>query len=195
METSSAMTLPVNRDEAYAVVCQWIESQALRRHMLAVEAAMRAYARRLGEPEESWAIIGLVHDLDYEKHPSQDAGHPFVGADALRAMGFPGEASRAVLSHADYSGIVRVTPLEKALYACDELCGFVFAVALVKGKSLRDVDAASVRKKMKDKAFAKGVRREDIVRGADELGVPLDDHITIVIDAMRSIGPELGLSV
>jgi putative nucleotidyltransferase with HDIG domain len=188
------MSFPLDRQGALDLLHQWIANPALRKHMIAVEAAMRAYARKFGEPEEAWAIIGLVHDLDYEKHPSQEAGHPFVGVKALRELGFPEEALRAILSHADYSGVDRQSLLEKTLYSCDELCGFVTAVALVKGRSLANVDAESVRKKMRDKAFARAVNREDIARGAEDLGIPLDDHIAFVIDALRDVAPELGLT-
>jgi putative nucleotidyltransferase with HDIG domain len=162
--------------------------------MLAVEAVMRAYARRFGENEDAWGLAGLLHDLDYERHPSQEAGHPFVGVEIIRSRGVSEPVCRAILAHADYSGVPRETRMEKALYAADELAGFVIAVALVKPtRSLGDVDAGSVQKKMKDKAFARGVRREDIVRGAEELGVPLEDHITFVIQALRRVAPELGV--
>jgi putative nucleotidyltransferase with HDIG domain len=162
--------------------------------MLAVEAVMRAYARRFGGDGETWGLVGLLHDLDYEQHPSQEAGHPFKGVEVLRGLGLDESSCRAILSHADYSGVVRETSMEKALFAADELSGFVIAVALVKpGRTLAEVDVASVKRKMKDKAFAKGVRRDDILRGAAELGVPLDDHITMVIEALRQIAPQLGL--
>jgi len=139
-------------------------------------------------------MVGLLHDLDYERHPSQEAGHPFVGVEILRERGLPEPLCRAILSHADYSGVPRETRMEKALFACDELTGFVIAVALVRpSRALADVDPPSVLKKMKDKAFARGVRREDIVRGAEELGVPLDEHIAFVIEALRGIAPQLGL--
>ncbi len=183
-----------SRDDAWAVLTEQTSSPNLIKHMLAVEAVMRAYARRYGEDEEAWGIVGLLHDLDYERHPSQDAGHPFAGAKLLHERGWDEAVSRAILSHADYSGVQRVTRMEKALYAADELSGFVIAVALVRpSRSLADVDVASVTKKMKDKAFARGVRREDIVRGAEELGVPLNEHIGVVIEALRGIAPQLGL--
>jgi putative nucleotidyltransferase with HDIG domain len=162
--------------------------------MLAVEAVMRAYARRFGEDEETWGLVGLLHDLDYEKHPSQEAGHPFAGVELLRQRGFPEPLCRAILSHADYSGVPREGRMEKALFAADELSGFVIAVALVRpSRAITDVDVPSVRKKMKDKAFARAVRRDDIVRGAEELGIPLDEHIGVVIDALKRIAPQLGL--
>jgi predicted hydrolase (HD superfamily) len=156
---------------------------------------MRAYARKL-EPEQElkWSITGLLHDFDYEKHPSLQE-HPFVGNKILEERGYPDEIRRAILSHADYSGVPRETPMQKALFACDELAGFITATALVKpSKSLAEVDAKSVRKKMKDKAFARSVSREDIIKGAEELGVELEDHIAFCIEAMRQIAPELGLA-
>jgi len=184
----------MTRDEAWALVCEWIHNPNLRKHLLAAEAAMRAYARRLGEDEESWGIVGLVHDLDYERCPSQDAGHPFVGVEELRRRGVPEAWCRAIVSHADYSGVPRQSNMEKALYGVDELVGFVIAVALVKpSKSLAEVDMTSVKKKMKDKAFARGVNREDVIRGAEELGVPLDEHIELVINALRGVASQLGL--
>lgn len=184
----------MSRDDAWAVLTEQTSSLNLIKHMLAVEAVMRAYARRFGEDEEAWGMVGLLHDLDYERHPSQDAGHPFAGVRVLRERGWDEAVCRAILSHADYSGVPRVTRMEKALYAADELSGFVIAVALVRpSRSLADVDVTSVTKKMKDKAFARGVRREDIVHGADELGVPLEEHIGVVIQALRDIALQLGL--
>lgn len=155
---------------------------------------MRAYARRFGEDEETWGIVGLVHDLDYERCPSQEAGHPFVGVEELRRRGAAEAWCRAVLSHAGYSGVARQTQMEKTLYAVDELVGFIIAVALVKpGRSLAEVDVPSVKKKMKDKAFARGVNRGDVIGGAEGLGIPLDEHIDTVIRALREISPQLGL--
>lgn len=184
----------MTRDEAWTLLCEWIQNPNLRKHLLAAEAAMRAYARRFGEDEGAWGIVGLLHDLDYERCPSQEAGHPFVGIEELRQRGLPEAWTRAMLSHADYAGVPRETPMEKALYAVDELVGFITAVALVRpNRSLAEVDVAAVRKKMKDKAFARAVNREDIVRGAEALGVPLDDHIAVVIAALQEIAPELGL--
>ncbi len=184
----------MTRDEAWDLVCTWIQNPNLRKHLLAVEAAMRAYARKFGDDETVWGTVGLLHDLDYERCPSQEAGHPFVGVEELRRRGVPNGWSRAILAHADYSGVPRTTPMEKTLYAVDELVGFITAVALVKpNRSLAEVDVASVRKKMKDKAFARGVRREDVVRGAEELGVPLDEHIATVVHALQAIAPQLGL--
>ncbi len=185
----------MNRETAWGLVCHWISSPNLRKHLLAVEAAMRGYALRFGDDPNLWGTVGLLHDLDYERFPSQEAGHPFRGAEALREMGVPDVMTRAVLSHADYSGVVRESLMEKALFACDELTGFVIAVALVKpGRSIAEVDVPSVKKKMKDKAFARGVSRDDIYRGAEELGVPLDEHIGFVLSALREIADMLDLS-
>jgi putative nucleotidyltransferase with HDIG domain len=163
--------------------------------MLAVEAAMQSYARRFGEDEALWSLVGLLHDLDYERHPSQEAGHPFKGVEHLRALGYPEMVCRAILTHADYSGVPRESQMERALHACDDLTGFVIAVALVRpSRSLHEVDAAAVKRKMKDKAFARAVSRDEMVRAAETLGVPFDDHVTLVIDAMRGIAGELGLA-
>jgi putative nucleotidyltransferase with HDIG domain len=184
----------VTRDEAWALLTELTASPNLLKHMLAVEAVMRAYARRFGEDEEIWGLAGLLHDLDYERHPSREAGHPFVGVELLRARGVPELICRAILSHADYSGVPRETLMEKALFAADELTGFVIAVALVRpDRSLGGVDVPAVQRKMKDKAFARGVRREDIARGAAELGVSPEEHIGVVIQALRGIAPQLGL--
>jgi len=185
----------VTREEAYQLLCEWVQNPNLRKHVLAVEACMQSYARRFaGDPVE-WGIVGLLHDLDYERYPNPGpGGHPFVGVEELRRRGVPEHWCRAILSHADYSGVPRETPMEKALFACDEVTGFVVAVALVKGRSLRHVDVDSVKRKMKDKAFARAVRREDIVRGAQELGVTLEDHLSTVLEAMRGIGEVLELA-
>lgn len=184
----------MTRDEAWAILNEHTKNPNLIKHMVAVEAVMRAYARRFGEDEAAWGLAGLLHDLDYEQHPSQEAGHPFVGVKLLRERGLDEGLCQAILSHADYSGVPRVTRMEKALFAADELSGFVIAVALVRPtKRLADVDVTSVKKKMKDKAFAKGVRREDIVKGAEAMGMPLEEHIAAVIAALQGIAPELGL--
>jgi putative nucleotidyltransferase with HDIG domain len=184
----------MNRESAWNLLCEYTQSESLRKHMLAVEACMRAYARKNGEDEDKWGIVGLLHDFDYEKHPTPQE-HPFVGSKVLEERGYPEEVRRAILSHADYSGVKRETPMEKTLFACDELAGFITATALVKpGKSLAEVDAKSVRKKMKDKAFARSVSRDDIVNGAADLGVDLDQHITFCIEAMKEIAKELGLA-
>jgi putative nucleotidyltransferase with HDIG domain len=183
-----------NREAAWALLCQYTQSESLRKHMLAVEACMRAYARKFGEDEDTWGITGLLHDFDYEKHPTPEE-HPFVGSKILEAQGYSEEMRRAILSHADYSGVKRESRMEKALYACDELSGFITASALVKpNKSLAEVEAKSVRKKMKDKAFARAVNRDDIINGAADLGVDLEEHIAFCIEAMKGIAGELGLA-
>src|SRR5262249_9690515 len=181
------------RTAAWNLLTEFTQSESLRKHALAVEACMRAYARKLGGDEELWGVVGLIHDFDYEKYPTPQE-HPFKGNEILAERGYSEEIRRAILSHADYSGVSRESPVEKALFACDELAGFITAVALVKpGKSLAEVDAKSVRKKMKDKAFARSVSRDDIVNGARELGVDLDEHIAFSIEAMRGIAGQLGL--
>ena len=182
------------REAAWGLLTEFTQSESLRKHAMAVEACMRAYARKFGEDENKWGMVGLIHDFDYEKWPSaQD--HPFKGSEILKERGWPEEIRRAILSHADYADVPRQSPMEKALFACDELAGFITAVALVKpSKSLAEVDARSVRKKMKDKAFARSVSREDITSGAAELGVELDEHIAFCIEAMKGIAGELGLA-
>jgi putative nucleotidyltransferase with HDIG domain len=183
-----------NRDEAWRLVTEYVQSQSLRRHMLAVEAAVRAYARRFGEDEERWGVVGLLHDFDYEIHPTLDQ-HPQDGAAILRERGYAEELIEAVLSHADHLHIERVTPLQKALFAVDEVTGFAGAVALVRpDKRIASVAPSSFKKKMKDKAFARAVSREDMLQGAAALGVPFDEHIQIVVDAMSGIAGELGLA-
>jgi putative nucleotidyltransferase with HDIG domain len=184
----------IDRDAAWCLLTEFTASESLRKHALAVEVCMRAYARKFSGDEELWGVVGLLHDFDYEKYPSAQE-HPYKGNEILRERGYPEEIRRAIMSHADYSGVSRETPLEKALFACDELAGFITAVALVKpGKSLAEVDAKSVRRKMKDKAFARSVNREDIVAGAKELGVDLDEHIAFSIEAMKGIADKLGLA-
>jgi putative nucleotidyltransferase with HDIG domain len=181
-----------SRDEAWDLLCQYTEKEGLRKHALAVEAAMRHYARLWGEDEELWGLTGLLHDFDYERWPSLD-DHPYKGNAILKEKGWPEVISRAIMSHAEYSGVTRVTPMEKALFACDELAGFITAVTLIKPtKSLADVDVKSVRKRMKDKAFARKVNREDIINGAADLGVDLDVHIANCIEAMKGIAATLG---
>ena len=183
-----------DRAAAWNLLCEYTQSESLRKHMLAVEACMRAYARKFGEDDEKWGITGLLHDFDYEKYPTPQE-HPFVGNRILEERGWPEEIRRAILSHADYSGVKRESRMEHALFACDELAGFITATALVKpGKSLAEVEAKSVRKKMKDKAFARSVSREDIVNGAAELGVDLEEHIAFCIEAMKGIAGKLGLA-
>jgi len=182
-----------DRETAWCLLTEFTQSESLRRHALAVEACMRAYARKLGDNEELWGVVALLHDFDYEKYPSLD-DHPYRGNQILEARGWPQEIRRAILSHAEYTGVSRDTPMEKALFACDEVAGFITAVALVKpGKSLAEVDAKSVRKKMKDKAFARSVNRADIVNGAADLGVDLEAHIAFCIEAMKGIADRLGL--
>lgn len=183
----------MNREDAWALLCEYTQSPGLRKHALAVEAAMRAYARRFGEDEEKWAIVGLLHDFDYEIHPTLDK-HPQDGAKILRERGYPEDVVYAVLSHAEHLGLERKSPMDKAIYAVDELTGLITAVALVKpSKSLDEVDARSVRKKMKDKAFARSVNRDDVVKGAEILGIDLDEHIAFVIEAMKEAADALGL--
>jgi putative nucleotidyltransferase with HDIG domain len=183
----------MNRQGAWTLLCEYTQSPGLRKHALAVEAAMRAYARRLGEDEEKWAIVGLLHDFDYEIHPTLDQ-HPQDGAKILRERGYPEDVVYAVLSHAEHLGMERKSPMDKAIYAVDELTGLITAVALVRPtKSLFEVDSAAVRKKMKDKAFARSVNRDDVIKGAEILGVDLDEHIAFVIEAMKEVADELGL--
>ncbi|HXG33874.1 MAG TPA: HDIG domain-containing protein [Bryobacteraceae bacterium] len=183
----------ITREEAWQILCEFTRSENLRKHALAVEACVTAYARRFGEDEAKWSVTALLHDFDWEIHP-QAPDHPLKGEPILAARGVEEEIRRAILSHADYSGVPRQTLLEKTLFACDELAGFLTAVSLVKPhKSIFEVDVASVRKKLKDKAFARSVKREDIVRGAEELGIPLDEHIAFCIAAMQERAEELGL--
>ena len=184
----------MNRESAWSLLCEYTQSESLRKHMLAVEACMRAYAGKYGDDEDKWGITGLLHDFDYEKHPTPQE-HPFVGSKILEERGYPEEIRRAILSHADYSGVKRESNMEKALFACDELAGFITATALIKpNKSLAEVDAKSVRKRMKDKAFARSVSRDDIINGAADLGLDLDEHIAFCIEAMKGIAGELGLA-
>ncbi len=183
----------MNREESWELLREWTESDSLLKHMLAVEAAMRAYARKFGEDEEKWGITGLLHDMDYEKHPTP-AEHPTVGVRELEKRGYPEEVRRAILSHADYLDVPRETLMEKTLYAVDELSGFVVACALVRPERLEGLKAKSVRKKMKQKSFAASVNREDITRGAEELGVDLDEHIDFVVAALRERAGSLGLA-
>jgi putative nucleotidyltransferase with HDIG domain len=186
------------RDEALALMEEYTTSESLRKHMLAVEAAMRAYAAKFGEDADRWALAGLLHDFDYERYPnaahSPTDEHPSEGVRVLRSRGYPEDILRAILGHATYTGVPRESLMAKALFAVDELTGLITATALVKpSRSVRDVEAKSVRKKMKDKAFARGVSREDIVLGASELGVDLDEHIAFVVAAMQTEAAALGL--
>ena len=190
---ASNVTLPQSRDEAWSLLTEWTKSESLRKHALAVEAAVRGYARLLDEDEHAWGTVALLHDLDYERHPAP-AEHPFVGCEELRRRGFPEWAVRAILSHANYSGVARESRLEHALFACDEMAGFVTAAALVRpSKSLFDLEPASVLKKMKDKAFARGVSRDDLTKGAEELAISLAEHVANVIRFMREQADALGL--
>jgi putative nucleotidyltransferase with HDIG domain len=183
----------IDRAAAWCLLTEFTQSESLRKHALAVEACMRAYARKTGGDEDLWGLVGLIHDFDYEKWPSQQE-HPYKGNEILKERGYSDEIRRAIMSHAEYSGVTRDTPMEKALFACDELAGFITACALVKpGKSLAECEAKSVRKKMKDKAFARSVNRDDIINGAADLGVDLEEHIAFCIEAMKGIATELGL--
>lgn len=182
------------RSDAYALVCQYTQSESLRRHMLAVESAMRAYARKFGEDEEKWGIVGLLHDFDYERWPSPP-DHPLQGAKILAEHGYPEDVIYAIKSHADYlTDCPRVSRLDKTLYACDELCGFITACAMVRPEKLAGMTASSVRKKLKSKGFAAAINRDDITRGASDLGVDLDEHINFCIAAMQGVAPEIGLA-
>jgi predicted hydrolase (HD superfamily) len=195
----------IDRESAWCLLTEFTQSESLRKHALAVEACMRACSRKfpdgsglagaeLGLSEEDlWGIVGLIHDFDYEKYPSLE-DHPYRGNEILKERGWPEAISRAIMSHAEYTGVTRETPMEKALFACDELAGFITAVALIKpGKSLAEVDVRSVRKRMKDKAFARKVNRDDIINGTAALGVDLDEHIAFCIDALQGIAGKLGL--
>jgi putative nucleotidyltransferase with HDIG domain len=185
--------MTLTREAAWALVTEWIESESLRKHMLAVEAAVRGYARHYGEDETAWGVVALLHDFDYERYPDAER-HPFEGVKVLHGLGYPEWVTRAILSHADYSGIARESRLEKVLYACDEMSGFVTAAALVRpSRSVLDLEASSVLKRMKDKAFAKAVSRDDLRRGAEELGLPLEEHIGNVIRFLRVEAEALGL--
>ncbi|MFM9014750.1 MAG: HD domain-containing protein [Gemmatimonadota bacterium] len=191
-------TLP-DRASALALMEAWTPNLSLRRHMLAVEAAMRAYATHFGDDIERWGLAGLLHDFDYERFPNDaqaaDAEHPSEGVRHLRTLGYPDDICQAILDHAPFTGVARASQMAKALFAVDELCGLITAAALVRpSKSVMDLEASSVRKKLKDKAFARGVSREDVVNGAAELGVELEAHIAFVIEAMRGIAPTLGLA-
>ena len=185
--------MSLSRNEAWALVTEHTQSESLRKHMLAVEAAVRGYARLWGEDEDDWGVVALLHDFDYERWPDQ-TNHPFRGVEILKQKGYPEWVTRAILSHAEYSGVPRESRLEKALYACDEMSGFVTAAALVRpSKSVLDLEAGSVLKRMKDKAFAKAVNREDLKRGAEELGLPLEEHVGNVIQFLRVQAEPLGL--
>jgi putative nucleotidyltransferase with HDIG domain len=183
----------LTRDAAWALLTEWTTSESLRKHALAVEASVRGYARLFGEDEEAWAVVALLHDFDYERFQSAE-DHPFRGCEELRRRGYPEWVTRAILSHADYSGVPRESRLEKTLYACDEMSGFVTAASLVRpSKSVLDLEPSSVVKRMKDKAFARNVSRDDLRRGAEEMGLPLEEHAANVISFMRERADALGL--
>jgi len=187
-----------SREDAWNLLCEYTQSESLRKHMLAVEACVRAYAKKHNADQELWGVTALLHDFDYERWPNLDHAadreHPSEGAKILRARHYPEEMVRAILSHADYTGVPRVSLLEHTLFACDELAGFLTACAYVRpSKSVLDLEASSVKKRMKDKAFARAVRREDVIKGAEELGVPLEEHITFCILALRQQADALGL--
>ena len=185
--------MAVDREAAWCLLTGFTHSDSLRKHALSVEACMRAYARKFRADEDLWGMVGLIHDFDYEKYPSPEE-HPYKGNEILKERGYSDEVRRAIMSHAEYSGVSRDTPMEKALFACDELAGFITACTLVKpSKSLAEVEAKSVRKKMKDKAFARSVNRDDISNGAADLGVDLEEHIAFCIEAMKDIAGDLGL--
>src|SRR5215207_3833504 len=185
--------MPLDRDAAWQLLQEWTKGESLRKHALAVEAAVRGYARRFGEDETDWGVVALLHDFDYERYPTPD-DHPFRGCEELTRRGYPPWVTRAILSHADYSGVPRESRLEKTLFACDEMAGFVTAAALVRpSKSVLDLEAPSVIKRMKDKAFARAVSRDDLRRGAEEISLPLEQHVANVIAFMRERADALGL--
>lgn len=191
--------MPIDRTAAWTLVCEWTQSESLRKHMLAVETAMRAYARKMGADEEAWGLAGLLHDFDYERFPndahSATDEHPSHGVRHLRSLGVSEEICDAILGHADYTHTPRETPMAKALFAVDELCGLITAATYVRpSKSILDLEPSSVRKKMKDKGFARGVSREDITHGAEQLGVDLETHIAFVVDALKANAAPLGLA-
>jgi len=184
----------IDRERAWEILCEFTKSEGLRKHALAVEACVTAYARKLGEDEQKWSVTALLHDFDWEIHPTLP-DHPTKGEPILAERGVDPEIRRAILSHADFTGVPRVSPLEKTLFACDELAGFITAISYVKpSRSVMEVDVASVKKKMKDKAFARSVNRQDIVNGAAELGVPLEEHVDFCVKAMQARAGELGLA-
>jgi len=183
----------LTRDQAWEILCEFTKSEGLRKHALAVETCVAAYARKFGADEQVWSLTALLHDFDWEVHPTLEE-HPQKGEPILAERGVPEEIRRAILSHANHTGVPRETPLQKTLYACDELAGFITAISYVKpSKSVHEVDVQSVKKKMKDKAFARSVNRQDIVEGAQELGVPLEEHIDFCVKAMQARADELGL--
>jgi len=182
----------MNYQDALNVMQEHTQNEALRKHMYAVEAAMRSYSRKFGGDEETWAMVGILHDFDYEKYPNAP-DHPTKGSEILKEKGFPDDIRRTILSHADYMNVPRDTDMAKSLYACDELCGFVMACAVIRPNKIADLEVSSVKKKLKDKGFARNVNREDIEKGVKELGIPLEEHIQNVINAIRSVSQRLGL--
>ena len=183
----------MDREESWKLLCEYTQSEGLRKHALAVEACMRAYARKFGEDEEKWAVVGLIHDFDYERYPDAP-DHPMKGSQILAELGYPEDVRRAILGHADYTGVPRDTLMAKSLFACDELAGFITACALVRPDRIKSLQPKSVRKRMKDKAFARAIRREDIIAGTEELGVDTNEHIELCIQAMQGISDRLGLN-
>jgi putative nucleotidyltransferase with HDIG domain len=189
----TAMSEPLSRDQAWHLFCSWTESESLRRHVLAVEGAMRAYARRFGADEEQWGLVGMLHDLDYERYPDLETGHPRMALEELRRQGFSEEFVRAVASHADFLEVSRDSPVEKTLYAVDELSGFLMACAYVRPEGIRGMTPKSVKKKMKTPAFAAAVDRDELRESAAALGVDFDEHVAFVIAALEERAGELGL--
>ncbi|MCX6121408.1 MAG: HD domain-containing protein [Ignavibacteriales bacterium] len=182
----------MNYNDAFNLMHEYTKSDALRKHMYAVEAAMRTYARKFGEDEETWAIVGVLHDFDYEKYPIIPE-HPFKGSEILKEKGYSEDVRNAILGHASFTNVHRDSQMAKVLYACDELCGFIAAVAVIRPNKIADLEVSSVKKKLKDKSFAKNVSREDIDLGIKELGIPLEEHIKFVIEAMKADAEKLGL--
>jgi len=187
------MSEPLSREQAWNLFCSWTESESLRRHVLAVEAAMRAYARKFGEDEETWGLVGMLHDLDYERHPDLETGHPRIALKELESRGFSDEFVRAVASHADFLQVSRDSPMEKTLFAVDELCGFLMACAYVRPQGIHGMTPKSVKKKMKTPAFAAAINREELREGAELLGVDFDEHLAFVIAALEERSGELAL--
>ena len=183
----------MNYQESLDLMQEYTKNEALRKHMYAVESAMRAYAKKLGEEEEKWAIVGILHDFDYEMYPTAPE-HPLKGSEILKEKGYPEDVRRAILGHATYSGVPRDSKMAQVLYACDELCGFISACSVVRPTKIADLEVSSVKKKLKDKAFARNVSREDIQQGTQELGIPLEEHIQFVISAMKADAARLGLA-
>jgi putative nucleotidyltransferase with HDIG domain len=183
----------MDRSSAWELLCEYTQNENLRKHALAVEACVRAYARKFSEDEEKWGVTALIHDFDYEVYPNAP-DHPLKGSEILKEKGYPEEVRRAILGHADYTGVPRDTLMAKVLFACDEVAGFITACSLVRPDRMKTLEARSVRKRMKDKAFARSVSREDIIKGAAELGVSLDEHIAFCIEAMRAVADQLGLA-